>query len=64
MLLSPLPLSIVIGHILHMNLRDEQLPYKEVIGEVILDKNKQVASHPVNYREWLRKEHHAQHQIN
>ena len=26
------------GHIAHVNLRDEQLPYKHVIGEVILDR--------------------------
>ena len=26
------------GHIAHMNLRDEQLPYKQVIGEVLLEK--------------------------
>ena len=28
-----------IGHIAHMNLREEYMPYKEVIGQVILDKN-------------------------
>uniref|UniRef100_A0A0W0F1U0 tRNA (guanine(37)-N1)-methyltransferase n=1 Tax=Moniliophthora roreri TaxID=221103 RepID=A0A0W0F1U0_MONRR len=28
------------GHIAHMNLNDEYLPYKHVIGEVFLDKNK------------------------
>jgi hypothetical protein len=27
------------GHIAHMNLRDEVLPYKSLIGQVILDKN-------------------------
>ena len=27
------------GHIAHLNLRDEQLPYKQIIGQVILDKN-------------------------
>lgn len=25
------------GHIAHMNLRDEWLPYKHIIGQVILD---------------------------
>eukprot|EP00041_Stephanoeca_diplocostata_P020790 m.472497 g.472497 ORF g.472497 m.472497 type:complete len:386 (+) comp21661_c3_seq16:202-1359(+) len=28
-----------IGHIAHMNLRDEQLPYKNLIGEIIKEKN-------------------------
>ena len=27
------------GHIAHLNLRDEMLPYKHMIGQVILDKN-------------------------
>ena len=31
-----------VGHIAHMNLRDEFLPFKEVIGQVIIDKNKHI----------------------
>ena len=28
-----------VGHVAHLNLRKEYLPYKEVIGQVLLDKN-------------------------
>ncbi|XP_061089470.1 tRNA (guanine(37)-N1)-methyltransferase isoform X2 [Conger conger] len=28
-----------VGHIAHLNLRDHQLPYKSLIGEVLMDKN-------------------------
>ena len=28
-----------VGHIAHLNLRDELLPWKHVIGQVLLDKN-------------------------
>ncbi|KAH8548165.1 guanine(37)-N1-methyltransferase [Umbelopsis sp. PMI_123] len=31
-----------VGHIAHMNLREEYLPWKNVIGQVILDKNKTI----------------------
>lgn len=37
-----------VGHILHMNLRDEQLPYKSIIGMVTLDKNNRRARSVVN----------------
>ncbi|XP_043553179.1 tRNA (guanine(37)-N1)-methyltransferase isoform X1 [Chiloscyllium plagiosum] len=33
-----------VGHIVHMNLRDHQLPYKYLIGQVIMDKNPGVTS--------------------
>ncbi|KAJ0684528.1 putative tRNA (guanine(37)-N(1))-methyltransferase [Helianthus annuus] len=29
-----------VGHIIHLNLRDEHLPYKNLIARVVLDKNK------------------------
>lgn len=31
-----------IGHIAHLNLREELLPYKHVIGQVLLDKNSSI----------------------
>eukprot|EP00434_Breviolum_minutum_P016927 symbB.v1.2.014933.t6/scaffold1103.1/size137753/9 len=36
------------GHIAHLNLRDSQLPYKGIIGQVILDKNKSAVKTVVN----------------
>ncbi|KAI9314288.1 hypothetical protein BX666DRAFT_2029814 [Dichotomocladium elegans] len=33
-----------VGHIAHMNLKDEYLPWKYLIGQVILDKNKNITS--------------------
>jgi tRNA (guanine37-N1)-methyltransferase len=36
---SPTSFTIT-GHLAHMNLRDEYLPYRKVIGQVILDKNR------------------------
>merc|ERR1711934_532999 len=29
-----------VGHIAHLNLRDEQVKYQKIIGEVLLDKNR------------------------
>lgn len=29
----------IVGHVAHLNLRDEYLPYKKVIAEVLIDKN-------------------------
>ncbi|KAF5827454.1 Met-10+ like-protein-domain-containing protein [Dunaliella salina] len=31
-----------VGHIIHLNLRENQLPYKYIIGQVLLDKNPHV----------------------
>ncbi len=33
-----------VGHIAHLNLKDEQLPYKALIGRVILEKNDRIAT--------------------
>ncbi|KAH9982981.1 Met-10+ like-protein-domain-containing protein [Lactifluus volemus] len=38
---SPTGFSIM-GHLAHMNLNEEYLPYKYIIGQVILDKNKRL----------------------
>ncbi|KAG4303759.1 hypothetical protein PORY_002842 [Pneumocystis oryctolagi] len=40
-LLKEIPCGFTqVGHIAHMNIREEYLPYKKIIGEVILSKNK------------------------
>jgi len=42
-LLDEIPSSFeVVGSIAHLNLRDEYLPFKYIIGRVILDKNKSI----------------------
>ncbi|TFY75680.1 hypothetical protein EWM64_g8333 [Hericium alpestre] len=38
---SPTGFAIT-GHVAHLNLNDEYLPYKHIIGEVVLDKNKRI----------------------
>ena len=38
----------IVGHIAHVNLRDDCLPYKYIIGQVIIDKNKPAISLVVN----------------
>ncbi|KAI8370715.1 Met-10+ like-protein-domain-containing protein [Radiomyces spectabilis] len=34
----------IVGHIVHLNLKEEHEPYKRLIAEVLLDKNKKVTS--------------------
>jgi tRNA (guanine37-N1)-methyltransferase len=37
---SDVPSSFeTVGHVAHLNIRDELIPYKHLIGQVILDKN-------------------------
>ncbi|KLO20057.1 hypothetical protein SCHPADRAFT_817086 [Schizopora paradoxa] len=38
---SPTGFAIT-GHIAHFNLRDEYLPFKKIIGEIVIDKNKRI----------------------
>ncbi|KAK0521327.1 tRNA(m(1)G37)methyltransferase [Tilletia horrida] len=38
----------IIGHIAHLNLRDEYLPYRFLIGDIILDKNVRAVQTVVN----------------
>jgi len=33
-----------VGHIAHLNIRDELLPYKHVVGQVIMDKNPSITT--------------------
>ena len=33
-----------VGHIAHLNIRDELLPWKRVIGQVIMDKNPHITT--------------------
>ncbi|RUP49198.1 Met-10+ like-protein-domain-containing protein [Jimgerdemannia flammicorona] len=43
--LGEVPSSFTVtGHIAHMNLRDEFLPWKTLIGQIILDKNRNITS--------------------
>lgn len=32
----------IVGHVAHLNIRDQYLPYKEMIGQVVLDKNPRI----------------------
>lgn len=48
-LLDEIPTGFtVVGHIAHLNLRDEYLPYKAIIGQIILDKNAPLVKTVVN----------------
>ncbi|RZC80534.1 hypothetical protein C5167_043116 [Papaver somniferum] len=46
-----------IGHIAHLNLRDEHLPYKKLIAQVVLDKNKPKIRTVVNKVESIQNEY-------
>lgn len=32
----------IVGHVAHLNIRDQYLPYKSIIGQVVLDKNARI----------------------
>lgn len=39
-LLDEIPVGFtMVGHVAHLNIRDQYLPYKSIIGQVVLDKN-------------------------
>ncbi|KAG0481832.1 hypothetical protein HPP92_009916 [Vanilla planifolia] len=46
-----------VGHIAHLNLRDEHLPYKKVIAQVILDKNRPKIETVVNKVDTIQNEY-------
>lgn len=42
-LLSEIPSGFtMVGHVAHLNIRDQYLPYKSLIGQVVLDKNPRI----------------------
>ena len=42
-LLNEIPCGFtIVGHVAHLNIRDQYLPYKEMIGQVVLDKNPRI----------------------
>ncbi|KAJ0983591.1 hypothetical protein J5N97_011846 [Dioscorea zingiberensis] len=46
-----------VGHIAHLNLRDEHLPYKNLIAQVVLDKNKPKIQTVVNKTDAIQNEY-------
>ncbi|KAK4285998.1 hypothetical protein QN277_002617 [Acacia crassicarpa] len=46
-----------VGHIAHLNLRDEHLPYKKLIAKVVLDKNKPKIQTVVNKTDSIHNEY-------
>ncbi|KAL5228601.1 hypothetical protein ABZP36_016866 [Zizania latifolia] len=46
-----------VGHIAHLNLRDEHLPYKKLIAQVVLDKNKPKIQTVVNKTEAIQNDY-------
>lgn len=42
-LLDEIPCGFtIVGHVAHLNIRDQYLPYKQMIGQVVLDKNPRI----------------------
>ncbi|XXG71301.1 hypothetical protein AAC387_Pa07g0585 [Persea americana] len=50
-----------VGHIAHLNLRDEHLPYKKVIAQVVLDKNRPKIQTVVNKIDSIQNDYRTMH---
>lgn len=51
----------LIGHIAHLNLREEHLPYKKIIAQVVLDKNKPKVKTVVNKIDSIQNDYRTMH---
>lgn len=51
----------LVGHIAHLNLREEHLPYKKIIAQVVLDKNKPKVKTVVNKIDSIQNDYRTMH---